>query len=336
MFFVLFNHTETMGYKLFTVRQDSYFYFGYLFFSILCKVSVPLFFMVSGALLLQKEEDIRILYKKRILKFVFILVAFSFIQYLYKVVRLGEDFHIEMFFAKLYSYRIATAYWYLYAYIAFLVMLPILRRMVKAMTEQEFIYLGTCQFLISGVLPVVQFLIWKGEYTLSHWFSVSLIVSWNTYFTIMGYYFENKLEDSYYNKKKVVLWTILSFSVITVCSIMTKYAMNLTGNMEEPYPFHKSMIAIPTFTFYVWIRYFSLHTRIPARIKTFIFSLGGGIFGIMLFENIFRREFRWVFDMMEPSIRTLPACLVYIFVVYFSSFIFVSFLRKIHFIQKLI
>ena len=57
IYMVLFNHTRTSGFVLFTVRRGSFFYPFYLFNAILIKSAVPLFFMVSGALLLGKEES---------------------------------------------------------------------------------------------------------------------------------------------------------------------------------------------------------------------------------------------------------------------------------------
>lgn len=43
-FFVIFNHTYTKGFMLFSTRQiGSLSYWIYMFISVFCKVSVPLF-----------------------------------------------------------------------------------------------------------------------------------------------------------------------------------------------------------------------------------------------------------------------------------------------------
>ena len=55
IFMVLFNHTGTSGFVLFTVTQRSALYPFYLFNAILIKIAVPLFFMISGVLLLGKN-----------------------------------------------------------------------------------------------------------------------------------------------------------------------------------------------------------------------------------------------------------------------------------------
>lgn len=56
IYMVLFTHTNTAGNMLFTVSRDSPFYFFYLMNSVFIKMSVTLFFMISGALLLHKKD----------------------------------------------------------------------------------------------------------------------------------------------------------------------------------------------------------------------------------------------------------------------------------------
>ena len=53
---VLFYRTGTWGCFLFTVRQGSALYPVYMFLSIASKPAVPLFWMVSGSLLLRKRR----------------------------------------------------------------------------------------------------------------------------------------------------------------------------------------------------------------------------------------------------------------------------------------
>ena len=58
IFFVIFNHTNKMGYLAFmNYSYSDLRYWLYMFVSIFCKFSVPLFFMISGALYLEKEHS---------------------------------------------------------------------------------------------------------------------------------------------------------------------------------------------------------------------------------------------------------------------------------------
>ena len=78
LYLVLFNHTGNYGYSLYMVSQESRYYPIYLFLSVITVCNVPIFFMISGALLLGKEESLRVLFRKRIRKFLIVLIGISF------------------------------------------------------------------------------------------------------------------------------------------------------------------------------------------------------------------------------------------------------------------
>ena len=64
IFLVVFNHTKEKGFDLYRYTDSAVIYYAGYSLSILCKVAVPLFFMISGALLIGREESIRDLFKK--------------------------------------------------------------------------------------------------------------------------------------------------------------------------------------------------------------------------------------------------------------------------------
>ena len=84
-FFVIFNHTGAIGggFELFIDQPlGSLRYWLYLLISICCKFAVPIFFMISGALLLARNEPIKVVLKKRLLPICIALLVFSFGYYL--------------------------------------------------------------------------------------------------------------------------------------------------------------------------------------------------------------------------------------------------------------
>jgi surface polysaccharide O-acyltransferase-like enzyme len=62
IFLVIFNHTGERGYILFISKMGSPISLLYMAASVFCKIAVPLFFMISGALLLKKEESLKQLF----------------------------------------------------------------------------------------------------------------------------------------------------------------------------------------------------------------------------------------------------------------------------------
>lgn len=77
IYLVAFNHTGDRGYMLFANSAGSALYFPYMAFSVLCKIAVPIFFMISGALLLPKEESFKQLFQKRVLRMAVVLILNS-------------------------------------------------------------------------------------------------------------------------------------------------------------------------------------------------------------------------------------------------------------------
>ena len=115
---VLYNHKDVYTWYL---RYDT---FGLKFFitsalAILCKAGPPLFLMVSGYLLLQKEEEIVQIFKHRIVRMFIVLVWIATSMYIFNM--------IDSWKSALFS----QANWYIYSYIGYLLMLPILRMVVK-------------------------------------------------------------------------------------------------------------------------------------------------------------------------------------------------------------
>src|SRR3712207_4156595 len=97
IFFVIFNHTGSLGFSLFsTFKPASANFFISLMVAIFCKFSVPVFFAISGALSLGKEpEPLGRLWTKKILKFLLILFIISLIYYI-ELNYISNDYKLEI------------------------------------------------------------------------------------------------------------------------------------------------------------------------------------------------------------------------------------------------
>ena len=127
-FFVIFNHTGENGFFRFSLCDSGSFRFWvYLAVSIFCKFSVPLFFMVSGALLLEREESLGRLWRHRIGKIALVLLAWSFFYYLDEVWLGWREFRLGDFAGQFLWGNWNLSFWYLYAYLAMLMTLPLNR-----------------------------------------------------------------------------------------------------------------------------------------------------------------------------------------------------------------
>ena len=313
IYMVLFNHTGNAGFVLFTVAHDSKSYAFYLFNAILIKIAVPLFFMTSGALLLGKDESLKHLLQKRFLKYVVILFVGSAISYLYSSLRQhSAPLSITYFFKTLYTSRLANAYWYLYTYLAYILTLPLLRRLARAMTNKEYWWMIVLHGLINS-LSIIEFLIWKGS--ASHNGSFSLFITTNyIFYPLTGYFIDQRLRKEQFTKKNFLLLLALSFVAIAICCVMTQYRCTLIDEWQESscQTFFNTLIFIPTLTVYYGANMYFFKYRPHPWIAQAIFVVGQTTFGIYLFEDIWRNETQFVFTFLKPIIHTLPACWIWL------------------------
>lgn len=118
--------------------------------------------MASGALLLKvkgNNNDTDEMWKlvKRIGKYLVVLLIFSFIQYLYKISRgTFEAIGIVNFLKYIYTAPIHFSYWFIYAYLGYLIMLPFTRKIACGISKLQFQYLLFVMMLFMYILPVFQ------------------------------------------------------------------------------------------------------------------------------------------------------------------------------------
>lgn len=310
IYMVLFTHTGTAGNMLFTVSKESPFYFFYMMGSVFVKMSVTLFFMISGAVLLHKNESMGEVIKHRFMKFLIVLILASLIMYLYWG---GRGNYSEItprhFVRTVYTSQVVAAYWYLYSHLAVILMLPLLRKMVQNMIDKEFGYL----FLLSifmNVLPMFDYLVWKGAYRHNGNFNVILttnLIIW----PLAGYFIEHRMKPSDFNRKNMITLTLLSLLSMLICCFMTEYEYANMGE-QQGYQFMDSLVLIPAFTVFYGVKMLFLKHSFQERICHRISQIGELTFGIYLFEQIYRDGTRFIYDKLQPVLHSLPSCWIWI------------------------
>lgn len=337
IFLVMFTHTSTSGFSLYLNKINSNWFPLYIIIPFWIKTAVPIFFMISGALLLKKEEPLSVIFKKRIWRFAQVLIIFSFINYLYNY----RNFNISLFSSLLYSQTLATAYYFLYIYMSFLLMLPIWRALVKNLTNKIFIYLISLNLFFVGFIPVFSFLIFKGTAEINWFINPLLAVSEPSFYFIIGYWIENVLPDHWLTKKNLLYLFIAALCGTIISALMTYYhgivANGLTEAISER--FYDSFLFLNTAFIYCFFKWFFIHHKIPQFYKKVIFSLSTLTFGIMLFDDIARRLTGIIFE--KYLIKFLPnwpltAAFIWIISGFFLGAVITYFIKKIPYFKKLI
>lgn len=331
IFFVIFNHTGTFGFQAYLKTNNDILYIIYLFMAILCKISVPIFFMISGALLLGKDESISCLYKKRISRILIVLLLFSSLQYTYSLyINVGE-FNIIEFLKIIYNGPIIIPYWYLYSYLSFLVVLPLLRKMVKKMDKTDYIYLFTIWIGITFITSIIE-----KKTGLSMYDRLTCVfLKDSIFFPIAGYFCETYFEDC---KKKNIFIVLFIFSIlcIGISGYFTWSDINITGDLKTQ-KWLGTFIAVPTIFTYLFMKFIFDKIVVNEKASKLLCTVGGCTFGIYLIEEVLRNLFFYKFlYLLKPFIKTMPACLISITFIIIIGIVIVLILKRIPLLKDIL
>ena len=215
-FLVLVHHSELM--ELFDHTQAGLRgIFALSCMTSLVFINVPLFYMISGALLLGREESDSVIYGKRIPRFLLLTFLASSFTYIY---RCYPSFNTADFFRGFFAGNMDETHWYLYSYLGLLMCVPFLRRAVRGMTHTDAIVLVCFRALFDTLLPLARYVTtYKGwaEIPFPGSFGVPLAVIDILFYPILGYYLENVLPWEKANWK----WAALSGVVIAGSSLLS-------------------------------------------------------------------------------------------------------------------
>lgn len=341
---VVFNHTQQRGFELYRVAGGSAINNAVsLILAVTCKIAVPLFFMVSGGLLLHKDENIRTVFKKRVLRIAAALVLFSGILYCFwSSWGYIETPGLRDYFSRLWSEGISIPYWYLYAYGALMLMLPLLRSMVRTLPNSAFLYLLLLHFIYQGVIGPVGYLLGFGEFfgtvhvtgsgaVMNVYFP---LVEQTLFYFLMGYYMAHRFPWELVTKRKLSLAAVLSGASIGLMAWLTWHDYSSHG--YSTHNFMGDLLFIPVFTVYTAVHYLVERYPIQGRLRKVILSLGGCTFGTYLLEGILRHELLPLYDFLEPKIHVLPACFVWVAAVVVCGLAITWVLKKIPVLKKIL
>lgn len=277
-------------------------------------INISLFWLISGALLLGKEEPNRVIYGKRIPRFLvltFLTVAFTY------VFRCFPNLSARDFFRGFFAGNMDVTHWYLYTYIGFLVTVPFLRRAVRGMTHTDAIALVCFRFLFSTVLPVADYITnYKGYPNLpfSDAFAVPFAVTDILFYPIMGYYLENVLPWEKANWK----WPASCVVVIAGSSLFSA-VVSFHEGMRTGFSGRYFRLSVYATTMAVFVLTKYLFTR-PHREGTFrrgfeavLRTLSPLMLGVYILEPVLRPVVKplligWMGQSAGPIVTSLWYC----------------------------
>lgn len=341
-FFVIFNHTSHDGFFLFSQRTwGSAHFFIEMVPAVFCKFAVPLFFAVSGALLLQREsEPLSVTWKKRILRIVIIIFASSALYYGWACYLEGKPFQVWVWLINTYHTQISSHLWYLYAYVAFLISLPLLQSFAKSLENQYFYYIGALVIFFSGILPCIEYVWNKGEASLNTYLSVSWLCSTIVCYPLCGYFLEHRFTGYQSKKKMATIWALNAIGIGLTC-YMVYYQALYSGELNDyvSQGFFECFVLLNCVAVYTSIKAIFENRNMPHWLEKWILSMGKCTFGIYLIHWLVK-DLKVMKDMLSAFQKSpmpdMLAAWLYCLIVFFVCYGIIWILKWIPGLNKLL
>ncbi len=291
-FLVCYNHSH--GFEMVLGGWEPYDLscWAGLLFDAFTTVNIPLFFMISGALLLDKEESWETLFRKRIFRFLILLTGFSVLIYVGKP---PQEASFGDFVRRFLGGEITISYWYLYAYLSFLLVLPFLRRIARGLRGQDVLVLlgiRVCLALSFLMLDLVPRNLGYEALTLSRNFQIPVASTEFLFYPLIGHYLANQFPVQKLRGKHHFLCAGI---LIGSCglSALAAYAEGVQFGFTQSYIGLFSFCAAAAL--FLLARCFLESRRIPEKLASAARIMGSLTLGIYLLEPLVGHILRDIF-----------------------------------------
>lgn len=338
-FLVIFNHEVAFSFYYKTHGASQIIF---LILSIITTINIPIFFMISGTLLLNKQEDYKTVFKKRISKFLIVLLLFSVITYLLRY-WYGEIDQISLgnFIRSFVGGKVHFSYWFMYAYLGFLLMLPLLQRITAAIKKQDFNVLFILHLIIFTIIPLIDLFFVahsKNGFRLSSDFNAPLATIKAFFYPIVGYYIDQKINIKKVTRKNIISMLFVLVGCFVVTAIAVIYAGNRMGYDQRYLRLFDYLISIIVFLL-VKIFCEKVMKDKYTKLSKFLCLIGSLTFGIYLLHPVqkivFSDDFHYAFD-VHNNVDILLINISWCFIAFIGSAIVVYLFKKIPGIKKII
>jgi len=284
---------------------------------------VPLFFLISGYLLLSKQEDLGTFIRKRAVKIIIPFLVWSIVYDVFYAHSFGEAFTLDAIlklFIRILRGPRAAGLWFFYSLIGLYFFTPILRVFLAKAKNSDILYYIGLWFFVMPVMFIVD------EFTpLKSGFELYFFAGYVGYF-LLGLYL-GRLKTT-----PRLLWIALGLTVSGAAFTYAVFTLNLPPTDNElPFRSYPSLnIALMAIGVFILLK--AAGERISARLARFSAIVKPSTFGIYLVHSII---LGWMVAGWEalgfqtaagPSIVVIPLVAVIAFLLSWGA---VAVMRKI-------
>lgn len=328
-FLVIVNHTAS-GVFINRSPQEKVWFVTVAYF-LLSKPAVLLFYMISGYLLLGRQDSWKTAWK-RIRRILLVLLCCAAVYAVYHGFAndpnsTGREMLRE--FSNVLHEPPSNALWYLYTYLGLLIILPFLQKMAAGMEKKDYYVLFGLTCVFSGLLPIPVH--YNEKWTLAWCFELPLISN------AVGMLFAGQYFAKYgiqKTRKGFVIAACLSVAMVLLNTWATW--MEYCRNEGADYLFFETRELMPNVIFTVCLFYMASFLRLPVGLQKVVTQVGMCTFGMYLAGDLLLDILAPIHSLLDQRMHLLISLVLYQIIVFLCAFVIIYLVRKIPFIRKLI
>lgn len=307
-----------------------------LFIGILTSCAVPLFYMLSGAFLInEKNESIKTVWKK-VIKMLLQVVMWTLIYQLVFKFILKSEVNIAEVMIKSFTSSQVGHLWFMYPLIGIYILLPFISKLYLSLSTKEKRILVLLVCVIPTIIQTIK--IKYDSLFAMPYFGIGFPEI--GMFILGKYLYENK--ENYINKKHLLLSLLLIVVSFVLIVIMAYYFINMNGisNSKPYYDYNKlPNLLMLISVFILFLNFEVINKLVPHKIGNCISWIGKNTLGIYFIHMIFIYIFPTIkignlyFTSNSGDIKNMLLGMILYFIL---SVISVYILKKIPLIRKLV
>ena len=238
------------------------------------RIGVPLFLMVSGALLLNREMDMKIFFKKRarnvVVPFICWTVIFSIFGLIYFKGFTGYELSVKYFVDVLFGFKgVSTVSWFIWFLLGIYLLIPVLNSFILDKGFDGAKYLLFLIFLFSILFSV-------GFFTdeITNLFRTIYYFVYAIAYYILGYFIQNYKFDLSDEKLTVIGFILFIFGA--ACNFYSMYVLGYGNWGINKLDFFNIFVVIETVGVFLMFKYFNvkmISSRLKPLKETFLANL---------------------------------------------------------------
>ncbi|NLO72198.1 MAG: acyltransferase family protein [Porphyromonadaceae bacterium] len=294
------------------------------------RFGVPLFLMISGALLLSRKYDLKDFYTKRIIRVLLPFLFYMIVYWIFRWSNLSPEAQSRTFnetvqwaAALFLKEGISPHFWFVYLILFLYIFTPMVGAFVRKLKPEMIVFLLAAWVLIGSIsqgFPVNMYT-WAGADVFKKLYIYLLYMG----YMVLGYYFYN----IFYVSKNIRLTAAVLYLITVVVSALVVYFTSHTkGKLDLAfYSYLNLNTIIQTAAVFISMKHTKIRNKHIQKVTFLISDYSYGIYliHVLVLGVLFNRGISWT--MAHPLI-SLPVLLVLTLLV---SMMIIFIIRKIPF-----